>query len=105
MTFRCLDCTQPIEGDPWWFDPFGVNRRAQENQITGAVSQRPDAKVSTFSQGVLGKADGSERRVLMVANPGRINPGWRPPRAVASRFCSRLPGHIAPPGAITQKRP
>jgi hypothetical protein len=44
MTFRCLDCTQPIEGDPWWYDPLahGINRRAQENQITGVVSQRPD---------------------------------------------------------------
>jgi hypothetical protein len=44
MTFRCLDCTQPIEGDPWWCDPlgYGINRRAEENQITGIVSQRPD---------------------------------------------------------------
>ena len=44
MTFRCLDCTQPIEGDPWWYDPLahGINRRAEETQITGIVSPRPD---------------------------------------------------------------
>ena len=44
MTFQCLDCTQPIEGDPWWYDPLAhaINRRAQENQITRIVSQRPD---------------------------------------------------------------
>ena len=42
MTFRCLDCTQPIEGDPWWYDPLahGINRRAQGTQITRIVSQR-----------------------------------------------------------------
>jgi hypothetical protein len=44
MTFQCLDCNQPIEGDPWWYDPLahGINRRAQGTYITGIVSQRPD---------------------------------------------------------------
>ena len=44
MTFHCLDCNQPIEGDPWWYDPLahGINRGAPATQPTGAVSQRPD---------------------------------------------------------------
>ena len=44
MTFRCLDCTQPIDGDPWWYDPLahGINRIAPATQPTAAVAQRPD---------------------------------------------------------------
>ena len=45
MRFRCLDCNQPIEGDPWWYDPLahGINKwSAEVAQLTGVVSQRPD---------------------------------------------------------------
>jgi len=42
MTFRCLDCYLPIEGDPWWYDPsaVGVNVNLQIADLTGIVSQR-----------------------------------------------------------------
>ena len=44
MTFHCLDCNQPIEGDPWWYDPMahGINRDAQVGPLKKAVCQRPD---------------------------------------------------------------
>jgi len=44
MRFRCLDCNQPIEGDPWWYDPLahGINKWSTEvTQRSGVVSQRP----------------------------------------------------------------
>jgi len=42
MTFNCLDCNQPIEDEPWWFDPLahGMNRDAQVRPHTPFVSQR-----------------------------------------------------------------
>jgi len=43
MTFRCLDCNKPIEGDPWWYDPLahGMNVGAPPT-LTEVASQRPD---------------------------------------------------------------
>ena len=66
MTFNCLDCNQPIEDEPWWFDPLahGMNRDAQVRPHTPFVSQRPDPPTpasAPFSQGVLRPAMG--RRV------------------------------------------
>ena len=42
MTFKCLDCNLPIEGDPWWYDPLshGINAGPPAT-LTGVVSQRP----------------------------------------------------------------
>ena len=43
MTFRCLDCNHPIEGDPWWYDPLAVGvNAAPPATLEGVVSQRPD---------------------------------------------------------------
>ena len=43
VTFQCLDCNQPIEGDPWWYDPsaVGANVNLQIADLTGIVSQQP----------------------------------------------------------------
>ena len=48
LTFQCLACNQPIEGDPWWYDPLAhaTNRDAQVAQLTGAVTQQPDPPTS-----------------------------------------------------------
>jgi hypothetical protein len=44
MAFRCLDCNEPIEGDPWWYDPlaYGADLGGQVTQLAGIVSQRPE---------------------------------------------------------------
>jgi len=44
MPFRCIDCNQEIEGDPWWFDPLamGPNVAVPPATLKGVVSQRPD---------------------------------------------------------------
>jgi hypothetical protein len=45
MRIRCTGCSQPIEGDPWWYDPLahGMNNWSGEvAQLTGVVTQQPD---------------------------------------------------------------
>jgi hypothetical protein len=53
MTSHCLDCNQPIQGDPWWYDPLAhaTNRDAQVAQRTGAVTQQPDPPTSVAGIG------------------------------------------------------
>ena len=79
MTFRCLDCTQPIEGDPWWYDPLAhastvVLRkiRSQESSPSGLIRRR---RGGAISQGVLGKADGSEHRFLTTIRQSGVARG------------------------------
>lgn len=45
MSLWCLDCNLPIDEDPWWYDTFaaGMNVGAAVAELTGVVSQWPDA--------------------------------------------------------------
>jgi hypothetical protein len=63
MTFKCLDCNLPIEGDSWWYDPLahGMNAAlpATAHRCRLATPRSTNACFSTISQGVLGEATGS----------------------------------------------
>jgi len=63
MTFKCLDCNLPIEGDPWWYDPLAHDMNAAlpatAHRCRLATPRSTNACFSTISQGVLGEATGS----------------------------------------------
>jgi hypothetical protein len=48
MRFRCPDCNEPIDGDPWWYDALAhaTNRDAHVDLHTGVVTQQPDPPTS-----------------------------------------------------------
>jgi hypothetical protein len=48
MRFRCLDCNEPIEGDPWWYDPLavGIQLGVAVATVHGVVTERPYAPTS-----------------------------------------------------------
>ena len=64
MAFRCLNCQQIIEGDPWWYDPsaHGMNKWSVEvTRLTGVVTQGPDQPTeisAPFHKGCLEKQMG-----------------------------------------------
>ena len=69
MTSRCLDCSLPIEEEPWWYDPaaLAMNDGAQAAQPTAASAQRPYPPTSVsgpFHKACLARRKGHKRDSL-----------------------------------------